>query len=441
MNRGGRLLLTSVCLVLLAAACGGGEEPVGQTGTTPAADGTTAQPEETGSGEGTAAASGEPIVIGFSVSQSGFNAAVGQEWLDGMEIWREMVNSGTGLYEGREPGLFGRPVEFTFSDDESSPETALRNYERLMAEGADFVFPPYGSGSTGVVAPILEREGYAIIGSAASSETVYRQGLRMMVMPIAPTSKYLAAIPDLIQEQGYSTVSMVTLDNPASLDSAAFLTDAIEGNGGQVLGNELFTIGNEDFTPIWSKLKAQDPDVIILHAFGTDAVTAMRQADELDMSPRMWVGFAGPWRNDVFLEGVGENIAECIIADQHWHPEFDFEGSTEFAEAYIAEHGDPLESGTGSDASAAWGFAGGQLLVAALDEVGEEGIEDQSLIIDYLKNASGLETLVGPFEVDPETGINTTTEPGLFQFQGGERVLIAPESLQEREPALPCEPK
>lgn len=389
-------------------------------------------------GGGGDAASGEPLTIGFSLSESGFNAAVSQEYLEGLQVWQQMINEGTGIYEGEEPGLLGRPVELVYSDDESNPEAALRIYERLMSQDqVDLLLAPYGSGSTGVVAPVTERQGYMLIAGSAASESIYRQeGIEQLLMVPAPISRWFGAVPELLAQQDLRGVFMVTLDNPATLDSAAFLSEAIPEQGGEVLGNEPFQIGNQDFTAIWTKVQAADPDAVILHAFGTDAVTAMRQAREVGVSPQMWAVFAGAWRDDVFRDGVGVDAAECVISDAHWNPSFPYEGNEAFVEAYVAEHGDPAESGAGSDASAAWGFASGQILAEAVRAVGEEGLEDQALLVDHLKDAS-LETVVGPWDVD-EDGINTgAPDPALVQFQDGERTVIYPADLADSE-FQPC---
>jgi branched-chain amino acid transport system substrate-binding protein len=231
-------------------------------------------------------------------------------------------------------------------------------------------------------------------------------------------------------------VSIVTLDNPFTLDSDEFLKEAFSESGVAVATSDTFASGNKDFTPIWTKVKSADPDVVVIHGFGTDAVTAMKQAAEQQLSPKLWVVEAGAWRNDVFFDGVGGEIAECIVGDAHWSTASETEGSELFAEAYVEKYGDPVDGPTGSDPSAAWGFAAGQALTAALDAVGPEGLEDQQLIIDYLKSGDFAETVLGGLSPD-ENGVNTAGEPALFQFQDGERVIVAPDGA----PLVACDPK
>jgi branched-chain amino acid transport system substrate-binding protein len=418
------LLVLSLVVALAATACGGDNDD-----------------DEGASGTSTTVST-QPFRIGMSVSLTGFNAAVGKELLNGLNVWVDMVNNRTGIYSGRpQPGLFGRRVELVTTDDQSNPQTALTIYQRLMTqEKVDLVIPPYGSGSTGVVAPIAEREKYAFIGISAGSETIYKQGLKYMVMATTPTTRYLAGVPDVIESAGYKSLYMLSLNNPATVDMASFMKTEAGKRGWQVLGDEKFENGTKDFTPSLSKIKQANPDVVVIHAFGVDATTIMRQAKEQQLAPKMWAIASGAWRDDVFVAGVGAANVECIIGDQHWSKSFTFKGTKEFADAYEAKFGGVVGSGSGSDASSAWGFSGGQLITQALDEVGPGALTDQMLLVNHLKTADNLETVLGKMKADATTGINTSLTPGVFQFQGGKRVVIGPAAAAQGKPQLPCTP-
>jgi branched-chain amino acid transport system substrate-binding protein len=404
-------LLLAVALV--SAACGGGSD--------------NKSADKSGATDTTAPA--DPLVIGLAISKTGFNAAVAQEFLQGLQIWQDMVNNNTGLYADRKKakGLAGRPVELKFDDDQSKADESAKLYEKyITADGVDLVLPPYGSGATGAVGQILARHKYALIGSSAASESIYKQGLTNMVMTVPASSMWLAALPDLLKKQNLKSVSMVTLDNPFTLDSDKFLKAQFGGNGVNVVGSETFASGNKDFTPIWTKVKAANPDVVVLQAFGPDTVTAMKQAAEQKLSPKLWAISAGAWRNDVFLNGVGPAVAECVVGDAQWNTTLTEGGSKEFAKAYIAKHGDPAAGTTGSDPSAAWGFAAGQVLTEAIDALGAAALTDQQKLVDYVKSGKVKATVLGKLVPDATTGINTAGTPGLFQIQDGKRVIVAP---------------
>lgn len=394
---------------------------------------------------GNAQATSKPFVIALPVSLTGGNAQVGQELLTGLKIWQEMVNNNTGLYAGRTlpKGLLGRKVKLVFDDDQSKSSLAGQLVTKyITSDKADFVLPPYGSGSTSVVVPIFKQYNYALIGASASSESVFSSGYDNMVMAVPSSSKFLAGVPDIVTAAKYTSVSFVTLDNPSSLDSETYLTKMFKGRNITVKGSQKFSFGNKDFTSIWTKVKEQNPDVIVLSAFGGDAVIAMKQAAEQKISPKMWALFAGAWRNDVFNAGVGTSIAECVIGDSQWDPNLKTTGAPEFFKAYKKlVKSDPITGPAGSDGSAAWGFGAGQLLTAALDNLGEPGLKNQMKIINYLKSGKVTEFVLGKYGVDARTGINLVTEPSLFQIQDGKRVTISPAKSATGTVKLPCQAK
>ncbi len=394
---------------------------------------------------GNAKAASKPFVVALPVSLTGGNAQVGQELLTGLKIWQEMINNNTGLYANRKlpKGLLGRKVKLVYDDDQSKSSLAGQLVTKyITSDKADIVLPPYGSGSTSVVVPIFKQYNYALIGASASSESVFSSGYDNMVMAVPSSSKFLAGVPDIVTAAKYTSVSFVTLDNPSSLDSETYLTKMFKGRNITVKGSQKFSFGSKDFTSIWQKVKEQNPDVVVLSAFGGDAVTAMKQAAEQKISPKMWALFAGAWRNDVFKAGVGAAIAECVIGDSQWDPKLQTTGAPEFFKAYRKlVKSDPITGPAGSDGSAAWGFGAGQLLTAALDNLGEPGLKNQMKIINYLKSGKVTEFVLGKYGVDARTGINLVTEPSLFQIQNGQRVTISPAKSATGAVKLPCQAK
>jgi len=437
-NRWSLVFVLLTALALVATACGDSTEV---TVTSVVTETETVTSVVTSVVTETETVAAEPIRVGGSVSLAGFNAAVGEEFLRGLELWRDMINNGTGIYEGRETvGLLGRPVELVFSNDESSSEAALRTYERLITqEGVDFIFPPFGSGATGTIAPIAEREQKALIATTASAETIYEQGLSYIVMGVSPSSKYIGRAPEIMAEQGFATAAFLTLNNPFTLASSDFLRGEIEAlDGGAVLSEDLFEFATNDFTAILTGVGAASPDVIVIQAFGTQAVTIYNQMADLGVDAPMIVMSAGAWRDDVFLAGAGVAKAECLIADHHWNPNDDIAGNAEFAAGYAEKYGSIAT--IGSDPSPAMGLTYGQLLTYAVDAIGESAIDDQSQIIDFLRNTDGLQTVLGLQTFDPETGKNTALTPSLIQFQGGERVIVWPPEVAQGDVMLPCAP-
>ena len=65
------------------------------------------------------AQSGNPIKIGYGISQTGGLAANGKSALLAQQIWEEDVNA--------KGGLLGRPVKLVYYDDQTNPASRSRS--------------------------------------------------------------------------------------------------------------------------------------------------------------------------------------------------------------------------------------------------------------------------------------------------------------------------
>ena len=70
------------------------------------------------------AQSGNPIKIGYGISQTGGLAPNGRSALLAQRIWEEDVNA--------KGGLLGRPVRLVYYDDQSNPATVPALYQKLL---------------------------------------------------------------------------------------------------------------------------------------------------------------------------------------------------------------------------------------------------------------------------------------------------------------------
>src|SRR2546425_11471795 len=71
-----------------------------------------------------AAQSGEPIKIGYGISQTGGLAPNGKSALLAQKIWEEDINA--------KGGLLGRPVKLIYYDDQTNPATVPGIYTKLL---------------------------------------------------------------------------------------------------------------------------------------------------------------------------------------------------------------------------------------------------------------------------------------------------------------------
>src|SRR6266581_5367970 len=109
-----------------------------------------------------------PIKIGASLSLTGTYAKPGTYQKEGYEVCAEEVN-GKG-------GLLGRKIEFVLYDDQSTPATGVKLYEKLITEDkVDAVMGPYSSPITEAVANVTEKYKKVMVSPLAATTSIFKK--------------------------------------------------------------------------------------------------------------------------------------------------------------------------------------------------------------------------------------------------------------------------
>jgi branched-chain amino acid transport system substrate-binding protein len=99
---------------------------------------------------------GEPIKIGYSISQTGGLAPGGKSALLAQKIWEEDVNA--------HGGLLGRPVKLVYYDDQSNPAMVPTLYQKLLdVDKVDLLNGGYGTNMLAPAMPVVN-PGHPITG-------------------------------------------------------------------------------------------------------------------------------------------------------------------------------------------------------------------------------------------------------------------------------------
>ena len=110
-----------------------------------------------------------PIRIGASLSLTGTYAKLGKYQHEGYSSASRRLNA--------KGGLLGRKVEFVVYDDQSTPATGVRLYEKLITEDkVDAVMGPYSSPISEAVANVTEKYKKVMVAPLAATTSIFKQG-------------------------------------------------------------------------------------------------------------------------------------------------------------------------------------------------------------------------------------------------------------------------
>src|SRR3989449_8064111 len=215
-----------------------------------------------------------PIKIGASLSLTGTYAKPGTYQKEGYDVCAEEVN-GKG-------GLLGRKIEFVLYDDQSNPATGVKLYEKLITEDkVDAVVGPYSSPITEAVANVTEKYKKVMVTPLAATTSIFKRPpdkkRHYIFMVISPAEVYLEGLIDMAAKRGLKTVAIVNEDTLFSKAAASGAADLAKKKGMQVVFQEGYAKGNQDFSALLTKIRAANPDVLAASTYFDDAVAITRQ--------------------------------------------------------------------------------------------------------------------------------------------------------------------
>jgi branched-chain amino acid transport system substrate-binding protein len=375
-----------------------------------------------------------PIRIGASASKTGTYAALGQNQLRGYELCVQHANE--------KGGLLGRKLELVVEDDQSQAATAVRIYERLIAqEKVDLVLGPYGSPMTAPVADVTKRYKIPMVAPTLGTTSVVKGGQGYIFQVYSPSEVYLEGFIELVARQGLKSIALIGEDSLFPQAAVKGASELAQKRGLRVVFAGAYPKGTTDFAPILARVRAVNPDALGAGTFFEDAVAITRQLKVLNLNPKMYAATVGVGQPEFYKQL--ERTAEFVYGPSQWEPDFvtiragglipiarQYPGAQEFVEAHRRAY-------PGADLSyqTAAGYAGCQVLLEAVKRavsLDREKIRAAILTLDF-------NTVFGAFRVDPD-GLQIAHKMVTVQWQDGRRVIVWPPELAPDKPRFPTPP-
>ena len=366
--------------------------------------------------------SGEPILIGASVSTTGSNGRTGLYQQEAYLLWESQKN--------QSGGVLGRPVRMVIYDDQSDPATGARLYQRLLDEDkVNLILGPYASGVTQAVAQVTEPARQPLLVAGASAGEIWERDFRYVFGVYSIAQDYFRDIIQTIAAaQGFTTAAVIHEDALFPESTANGAVAYCEEGGIEVVVNEAYPQEATDVSSVLTRIREAAPDMLIGGSYLPDSVLIVRQAKELGVNPALYAFSVGAAQPE-FVENLGAD-ADYVLGPSMWEADVETPGNAEFVAAYQQLHGrDP-------DYHAATGYAGCQILEAAVNAVGSL---DTEAVTEQLRALVMPTVLPGEYRVD-EAGKQVGHIPLSVQWQGGLKVIVAPEALATGQIILPTPP-
>jgi branched-chain amino acid transport system substrate-binding protein len=237
------------------------------------------------------AASGEPIVVGSTLSLSGAFAATG--------IIHKIAGEAFVARQNAAGGLLGRPIRWVVRDDESDQAKVTSLYEQLITQDkVDLIIGPYATPNILSAMAVAERHGYTMpqhtavlaplmtyrcqfpgwsIGSAPN-EFVPNQ-LFDAVATLAPAPKRVAILTN--QNGSTDFVSYGAGNNRTGMVSIA------KQRGLEVVLESRYPPNTTNWASLATQIRDARPDLVVNSGLGVDPVNLLQAMAQLGYRPPM----------------------------------------------------------------------------------------------------------------------------------------------------------
>ena len=367
----------------------------------------------------------QAIRVGVTVSASGKFSTEVAPFQRLFEAWVNEVNRRGGIYLKE----YNRklPLKVITYDDRSDAATARRYYERLVTvDGVHLLFGPYSSPLTFAASAASEQHQIPFLAICANSPKIYSRGFKWIVCVIDAAPRYTYRYWEMVKGEGKArSVGFVVEDtlHPVGVYKGSRML--AEQAGLKVVAGDIYPPDTSDFTPAILKLKKLNPDIVYVSSNIPFAVAFMKQAKELDLSPRE---FHCIHHSGVFRQPLGD-AADYVVGQSYWEPGMKYSDPDRFL-AILKEAKIDLDEYPWSPAY----MMAFEIAEAALTQA---GTLEPGMLMKTLKNLRI--TTLGGVVWFAENGVGTiNTYPS--QIQQGKYQIIWPPEVATAEHIYPTPP-
>lgn len=246
-----------------------------------------------GTGASAPAQSGEPIVIGSTLSLTGAFGATGVIHKAAGETFVRWINSNG--------GLLGRPVQWKLLNDESDPAKVSALYERLISQDeVDLIMGPYATPNIVAAQAVAQRHGYvlpnhtAVLTYALTYDCQFptwsaggkpNLAVPQTVFKMLKTQQRPPRRVAFVTNTGGST-NFISYGAPGSSEGGA--VDWARKQGYNVVLDLKYPPTTSDWGSIAAQVRAAQPDFVWNSGLALDPVNLIRAMEQLNYRPQQF---------------------------------------------------------------------------------------------------------------------------------------------------------
>jgi branched-chain amino acid transport system substrate-binding protein len=278
----------------------------------------------------------DTVKVGIVLPLTGPQAKFGEIEKKSFDMALEEINAAGGIN--------GKKLELVMEDDTGRPEVGRSVVEKLITKDKVVMLGGgYSSSVTFAVAGVCQQNKMPFLVNTGAADKITTSGWDYIFRLNPPVSHYADAITTLLTEKVKpKTVAILHENSLFGTKGAQSFEKTCEKAGYKVLLKEGYEHGGIDFKPVLIQIKQLNPDIVYMVSYIMDASLLMKQAKELKLTPKMFIGGAAGFTLPEFAKNSGV-ASENVISATLWHEVLPFPGAMDYYNKFVAKFNKPTE--------------------------------------------------------------------------------------------------
>lgn len=325
------------------------------------------------------------LKIGMVYELTGNTATYGTSAANGAKLAFKEINAAG--------SVLGKQIQIVTADNKGEPSESTNAMTKVITQDKVVAVTGFTVSSCGIAgSSVAEGNKIPFVAAATVNPKVTVDGNTGKVKNYTFRACFIDSFQGSVGAQfALNTLKAkkISILTDSSSDYSKGLTqifkESFTKNGGQIVGEEAYLQKDQDFKPVLTKLKSQNPDVLYIPGYYEDVGKIIKQAREIGMN--MPILGSDAWDSPKLAEIGGSQALNNTYFTNFYSIEDSNPVSNAFVEAYKKEYGQV------PDSMAAMGYDAARLLVDAIKRANST---DAAKITKALTETKDFASVSGP---------------------------------------------
>jgi len=291
--------------------------------------------EQAAAGASGNAEAASEIKIGLVTQLSGGGALYGKQMEHGAQLAVDEINEAG--------GVLGKKLKLIAQDDQANPSESVKVTQRLVTEDRiDAWMGTLKSSDTMTDLTITSKQNIPSFVPIAVADKITELGYSNVFRNVSNNTMQVKALVDyILKSQPHKHVAIISENTDYGRGLSEAFTKAFTEGGGQVVNTEYYNVGQKEFSDQLTKIKAKQPDAIVISGLVAEGALIAKQAQDIGLKTQLYSygGFMGsaPIK-------LGGQAVEGLIHSEYFTPVKGDKKIEAFVDAYQKKYGEIPDS-------------------------------------------------------------------------------------------------